>query len=261
MEGVEKRYEWRVICSNAKCSAGICQLKRSTTPQSRGCYFFTCPARTHKSFKWANKVEPHEWMPVPYCGGCNAGVCRVKRETSGPNAGRLMFLCTIKEGQGSCGYRVWQDELEKMEARNREEEEKMNPLQSAMVNCNKASSEATNTDHTSSPLIESLNRVRAEATNNGKPLKVLQEEISSTMDRLFQIGSQVSCCDVEMKELELQLESVSKNKEALEAEYLVVSKELEESRRLLELKEVEQNAAFDRASMSSLLSCSISNIS
>lgn len=40
-----------------------------------------------------------------------AGVCRFTKVTNGPNAGRILFVCRIKEGQGSCGFQVWQDEL------------------------------------------------------------------------------------------------------------------------------------------------------
>lgn len=140
----------------------------------------------------------------------------------------------------------------------------MNLLQSGIMNCNKARTEVTDTvkdkdskqrdegtDHVLSPLIEPSDDLdcvhAAEAVeamiNNQKHIKDLQEVVSSTMDRLFQIEAEVSCCEVEMRNLELQLEKVSKNKELLEGKYLVASKELEESQKLLEQIEAEQNAA------------------
>lgn len=87
-------------------------------------------------------------------------------------------------------------------------------------------------------------------TNKKKYLKVLQEEISSTLDWLLQIEAEVSCCEVEMRNMECELEQISKDKEVLEGKYLIASKELEESLKLLEQKEVQCNAAkaaFDRA--------------
>lgn len=83
--------------------------------------------------------------------------------------------------------------------------------------------------------------------NNQNQLKVLREHIASTQDRLFQIEAEVSCCEVEMRLLKLQLEKLSQNKEVLEGKHLIASKELEQSQKLLEEKEAEQNAAFDRA--------------
>ncbi|XP_042039691.1 uncharacterized protein LOC121785363 isoform X1 [Salvia splendens] len=121
-----------------------------------------------------------------------------------------MFLCRIKEGEGSCGYRVWQDELEAMEAREVEEKKKME-----------------------AEAVEAM-------INNQNQLNVLREHISSTKDRLFQI-------EAEVRLLKLQLDKLSKNKEVLEGKHLIASKELEQSQKLLEEKEAEQSAAFDRA--------------
>lgn len=42
-------------------------------------------------------VKPGDLIDVPHCGGCNAGVCRVRKETIGPNAGRVLFMCTVKK--------------------------------------------------------------------------------------------------------------------------------------------------------------------
>ncbi|KAL9177465.1 hypothetical protein ABFS82_01G060100 [Erythranthe guttata] len=106
------RYERCLICP--KCNAASCRLLTSSTTQNPGRRFYICPApaNNHKFFKWADEVKPHELIDVPYCGGCMAGVCRVRKVTNGPNSGRILFRCRIKEGEGSCGYKVWKDELE-----------------------------------------------------------------------------------------------------------------------------------------------------
>ncbi|KAG6389723.1 hypothetical protein SASPL_151196 [Salvia splendens] len=429
------------------------------TPQYQWCLI--CPRC--QFFKWEDDVKPHEWIRVPCCGGCSAGVCRVRREVFGPSAGRVMFMCRVKEGEGSCGYRVWQDELEMMEAR--QTEERMIPSLSGRVDCNGGVTDVVEndskqrdggTDHVSSlvepsddlvcrevevtprrmdqlkcleersnstsrrphkrsrcgasgfsnyasfatvrvalkststrhcwmadairgnlstelngwwgrlvfhpkrclmsyelkpsttlcltvlslssrrwlcfvltlsfrlialfvavsnPLefvvqdilvnlseclqyellarletmdvkdhaamtqeaeatfaaldcllfdykdfkrhrerLDEINRVHAEALealiDSKNHIKVLQEEISSALDRLFQIEADVSCCEVEMRCLEIELEKTSQNKEALEGKYLIASKELEESQKLIKHSEAERNAAkaaFDRA--------------
>lgn len=102
--------------------------------------------------------------------------------------------------------------------------------------------------------LDEISCVHAEAVeavvNNMKSLKVMQEEISSTMDWLFQIKAKVCCYEVKMSNFELELEEIAKNKEVLERKYLIASKELEESQKLLEQKEAEHNAAkaaFERA--------------
>lgn len=102
--------------------------------------------------------------------------------------------------------------------------------------------------------LDEINRVHAEALealiDSKNHIKVLQEEISSALDRLFQIEADVSCCEVEMRCLEIELEKTSQNKEALEGKYLIASKELKESQKLIKHSEAERNAAkaaFDRA--------------
>lgn len=134
------RYQRCLICP--KCNARSCRLLKSSTDKNPGRLFYKCPALDHKLFfKWADAVKPHELIEVPYCGGCTAGVCRVKRVMIGPNKGRIMFMCRVKEGEGSCGYRVWQDELEMSEAGLAEE--KMNMSQPRMENCNKTTGTVT----------------------------------------------------------------------------------------------------------------------
>lgn len=102
--------------------------------------------------------------------------------------------------------------------------------------------------------LDKISCVHAEAIeadiNNKKRIDILREEISSTKEWLFQIEAEVSCCEVEMRSLELELEKISKNKEVLEGKYLIASKEVEMSQQLLEQKEAERNAAkanFNRA--------------
>lgn len=87
-------------------------------------------------------------------------------------------------------------------------------------------------------------------SNSKKRLNALHEEISSTMDWLFHIEVESSCCELEMKNLERQLEKISKKKEVLEGKYLIAFKELEESHKLFKQKEADHNAAkaaFNRA--------------
>ncbi|XP_073135058.1 uncharacterized protein [Henckelia pumila] len=83
-------------CLPCPCNGGSCRLVTSTQ-KYLGCLrqYFKCPRQQLKCefFKWADSVEPHEFINVPYCGGCKAGVCR------------------FTKGQGSCGFKVWQDEL------------------------------------------------------------------------------------------------------------------------------------------------------
>ncbi|XP_075522722.1 uncharacterized protein LOC142555632 [Primulina tabacum] len=99
-------------CLPCPCNGGSCRLLTSTQ-KHLGRQYYKCPRQQLKCefFKWADLVEPHELINVPYCGGCMAGVCRFTKVTSGPNAGRILFMCRVKEGQGSCGFQVWQDEL------------------------------------------------------------------------------------------------------------------------------------------------------
>ncbi|KAL6556447.1 hypothetical protein OROGR_005735 [Orobanche gracilis] len=104
------RYQRCLLCRTCNAS---CRLFTSNTPQNPDRKFYKCAAFDHKFFKWADEAKPDEFIDVPYCGGCSAGVCRVRKEKIGPNAGRILFMCRVKEGEGSCGYRAWQDELAK----------------------------------------------------------------------------------------------------------------------------------------------------
>ncbi|KAL6549845.1 hypothetical protein OROMI_020333 [Orobanche minor] len=94
------RYQRCLLCRTCNAS---CRLFTSNTPQNPNRQFYKCAAFDHKFFKWADEAKPDEFIDVPSCGGCSAGICRVRKEKSGPNA----------VGEGSCGYRAWQDELAK----------------------------------------------------------------------------------------------------------------------------------------------------
>ncbi|EYU23326.1 hypothetical protein MIMGU_mgv1a004119mg [Erythranthe guttata] len=95
--------------------------------------------------------------------------------------------------------------------------------------------------------LDEINCVHTEVVDNvtssKKRLKLAQEEISSTMDLLFQIEAELSCCEVELKNMEHELEKISEKKEVLEGNYTIASKELESSLKLREKKEADRNAA------------------
>lgn len=98
--------------------------------------------------------------------------------------------------------------------------------------------------------LDRINCVHAEVvkaeTNKKKHIRSLQEEISSTKARLFQLEAEKSCCVAETRSLELELRKRSKDKELLEGKFQTASKEVEESQKLLEQKEAAE-AKFNRA--------------
>ncbi|XP_042032893.1 uncharacterized protein LOC121779613 [Salvia splendens] len=186
-ENPTPQYQWCLICP--RCNARSCRRKQSHTKTNPDRYFYSCP--DDNFFKWEDDVKPHEWIRVPCCGGCSAGVCRVRREVFGPNAGRVMFMCRVKEGEGSCGYRVWQDELEMMEAR--QAEERMSSSQSERVDCNGGVTDAVEddskqrdegTDHVS-PLVEPLDDLMCREVTPWRmdQLKGMQERSNLTSRR------------------------------------------------------------------------------
>ncbi|XP_042036951.1 uncharacterized protein LOC121782992 isoform X1 [Salvia splendens] len=104
-----------------------------------------------------------------------------------------MFMCRVKEGEGSCGYRVWLDELEMMEAR--QTEERMIPSLSGRVDCNGGVTDVVEndskqrdggTDHVS-PLVEPSDDLvcrEVEVTpRRMDQLKCLEERSNSTSRR------------------------------------------------------------------------------
>ncbi|KAL8521296.1 hypothetical protein ACS0TY_011725 [Phlomoides rotata] len=289
------QYQRCLLCP--MCNASICRLKTSNTPKNPSRQFYTCPTRDHNFFKWADEVNPNQLIDVPDCGGCSAGACRVRRETIGPNAGRILFMCRVKEGEGSCGYRVWQDELEMstssqstnncddlltlLETMDVKDHVAMRQAAEAtftamdhlpfghqdfkncvneLIHCASSLSEIEQSMHTNDSYqrlvehcsrertrLEEINCVHAETTytvtNKKKHLKDLQKEISSTLDWLFRIEAELSCFDVEMRDIELGLEQISRDKEELEGKYSIAFKELEETKKLFERKEAEFDAA------------------
>ncbi|XP_057802499.1 uncharacterized protein LOC131017790 [Salvia miltiorrhiza] len=176
------RYQRCFICPT--CNARSCRRLQSHTLKNPGRFFFSCP--DDNFFKWEDEVRPHEWIEVPNCGGCGAGVCRVRKETAGPNAGRIMFMCRVKEGEGSCGYRVWQDELEMIEACQAEERALS---RSGIVNCNGEVTDAVEvskqrdegTDHVS-PSVETCDDLMCREVTSSRRMD--REVVSGKMDRL-----------------------------------------------------------------------------
>ncbi|KAL3818278.1 hypothetical protein ACJIZ3_004183 [Penstemon smallii] len=79
-----------------------------------------------------------------------------------------------------------------------------------------------------------------------KRLKILKDNISSAKDWVFQAETDMSSFEVELRNMEHQLEQISKDKEVLEIKYLIASKELEDSKKHCERRE-EAKAAFNRA--------------
>ncbi|CAA0812077.1 GRF zinc finger / Zinc knuckle protein [Striga hermonthica] len=152
---------------------------------------FVPPLLRHKFFKWADQVSTFELIDVPYCGGCSAGVCRVRKERRGPNAGRILFMCRIKEGQGSCGYKVWQDELE-MSAVGRASAN-LTSSQSPKINANLSKPALTDENIPSNefPLTGALrpancHRVESKTTNQSTCQEIEHDEsprrVQSTLD-------------------------------------------------------------------------------
>ncbi|CAK9166182.1 unnamed protein product [Ilex paraguariensis] len=97
-------------CLLCPCGAGTCLLLTSNTDKNPGRKFYTCPNKEAKCkfFKWSDMVRSDEIIYAPICG-CGAAPCRIHIETSGPNAGRKLFVCPIKKGQGACNFFQWQD--------------------------------------------------------------------------------------------------------------------------------------------------------
>lgn len=102
--------------------------------------------------------------------------------------------------------------------------------------------------------LDEINCVHAETINTvinkKKCLKDLQEEISSTLDWLFQIEAEIYCFEIEMRGMEIELERISRDKEELEGKYLIAFEEMEKTKKLFERKEAEcdaAKAAYDRA--------------
>ncbi|KAL2320406.1 hypothetical protein Fmac_029375 [Flemingia macrophylla] len=99
-----------------RCGHGSCEVKTSRAGRN----FYACPIKRGikcKDFvKWCNDpIDERDLQPPPFkypeCV-CGAGVCRrVKVTESHDDAFKYYFTCPFKQGHGSCGYRVSEDEL------------------------------------------------------------------------------------------------------------------------------------------------------
>ncbi|KAI5427923.1 uncharacterized protein LOC127126723 [Lathyrus oleraceus] len=103
-----------------RCGHGFCDVKTAHSDKNYGRLYFLCPikrgARCSTFVKWCDDpINETDLQPplikYPECE-CGAGVCRKVTETEeGSNGVKYYFACPIKQSHGSCGYRVWEDEL------------------------------------------------------------------------------------------------------------------------------------------------------
>ncbi|CAK8542764.1 unnamed protein product [Lathyrus sativus] len=108
-----------------RCGHGFCHVKTAHSEKNYGRRYFLCPikrgARCSTFVKWCDDpINETDLQPplimYPECK-CGAGVCRKVMETEeGSNGVKYYFACPIKQGHGSCGYRVWEDELLSVDA-------------------------------------------------------------------------------------------------------------------------------------------------
>ncbi|QCD96951.1 endonuclease VIII-like 3 [Vigna unguiculata] len=106
------------VSSNAvqcSCGHGACEIKTSRSGRN----FYTCPIKSGvkcKDFvKWCDEpVAESDFQPpiikYPECA-CKAGVCRRVKDKDTDGVFKYYFTCPVKQGHGSCGYRVWEDEI------------------------------------------------------------------------------------------------------------------------------------------------------
>ncbi|KAK7336186.1 hypothetical protein VNO77_16719 [Canavalia gladiata] len=97
-----------------RCGHGFCDIKVSHSERNPNRKYYTCPikrgAKCEGFVKWCDdRIDESYFQPpsfkYPECE-CGAGVCRKVME-----AVKYYFVCPIKKGHGSCGYRVSEDEL------------------------------------------------------------------------------------------------------------------------------------------------------
>ncbi|CAL5193044.1 unnamed protein product [Lathyrus oleraceus] len=103
-----------------RCGHGFCDVKTAHSDKNYGRLYFLCPikrgARCSTFVKWCDDpINETDLQPplikYPECE-CGAGVCRKVTETEEVSNGvKYYFACPIKQSHGSCGYRVWEDEL------------------------------------------------------------------------------------------------------------------------------------------------------
>ncbi|XP_058740073.1 uncharacterized protein LOC131612285 isoform X2 [Vicia villosa] len=105
---------------HCRCGHGFCDVKMAHSDKNNGRYYFLCPikrgARCSTFVKWCDDpINESDLQPplikYPACE-CGAGVCRKVMETEeGSCRVKSYFACPIKQSHGSCGFRVWEDEL------------------------------------------------------------------------------------------------------------------------------------------------------
>ncbi|CAJ1786806.1 unnamed protein product [Sphenostylis stenocarpa] len=105
-----------------RCGHGPCEIK----PARCGRNFYACPIKNGVKctnfVKWCDDpVSELDLQPplikYPECA-CKAGVCRRVKGTEVDGAFKYYFTCPIKEGHGSCGYRVWEDEIKLLDSKS-----------------------------------------------------------------------------------------------------------------------------------------------
>ncbi|KAJ8450435.1 hypothetical protein Cgig2_002120 [Carnegiea gigantea] len=104
--------------THCRCGAGLCEIRVAASRDNSGRKYYRCPGKYDKTcgfFKWCDKLREDEIRKsqpefnFPICR-CGAGVCTVRVEESGPNAGRKYFACPIKKGDGTCNFKQWLDD-------------------------------------------------------------------------------------------------------------------------------------------------------
>ncbi|XP_047158348.1 uncharacterized protein LOC124828983 [Vigna umbellata] len=108
-----------VQCS---CGHGACEIKTSRSGRN----FYTCPIKSGvkcKDFvKWCDEpVAERDLQPprikYPECA-CKAGVCRRVKSKETDGDFKYYFTCPVKQGHGSCGYRIWEDEIKLLDGKS-----------------------------------------------------------------------------------------------------------------------------------------------
>ncbi|KAL2939542.1 DNA topoisomerase 3-alpha [Bienertia sinuspersici] len=90
--------------THCRCGAGFCEIRVSNSEKNPNREYYCCPGKFEyycNYFKWCDNLKKEEILevqpkPFPVCA-CGAGVCSVKVEESGANAGRSCFVCPIKK--------------------------------------------------------------------------------------------------------------------------------------------------------------------
>ncbi|XP_019430822.1 PREDICTED: uncharacterized protein LOC109338132 [Lupinus angustifolius] len=109
-----------------RCGHGFCEVKTVLSHKNLGKKYYACPIKRGKQcagfVKWCEcdggKINETDLQPplykYPECE-CGAGVCEKVQATRSPDLVKYYFACPVGERHGSCGYRVWEDELLKNE--------------------------------------------------------------------------------------------------------------------------------------------------